>query len=158
MTEYKEACIHNNINSIRVLSENVCINTRDTEGNTPLHIACSNGSNISTIDVLVDLGADIHALNIYNQKPLELCSNIDIFTYLEIIITRGNYEHNPVSPIHNIISPENISFLEETCTICYETRYNEFIYCSRKHYTCKECWIKCHISHCLYCYEKIKYE
>lgn len=158
MAEYKEACINNDIEHIRMLSEHVSINARDAEGNTPLHIACINGSNISIIDVLVDLGADVHAKNIYNQTPLPLCSNIDIFTYLEIIIIRGNYEHYPVSvSIHNIISPENISFIEETCAICYETRHCEFIHCSRKHYTCNSCWIKCNICHCIFCYEKIKY-
>lgn len=159
MAEYKDACINNNIECIRMLSEHICINCKDNEGNTPLHIACSNDSNIETIDVLVDLGADVHAINIYNQTPLLLCSNIATFTYLEKIIIRGNYDHYPVYTNSDfaIISPENISFLEETCAICYISLHSEFIHCSRNHYTCKSCWIKCNVLHCLYCYEPIKY-
>ena len=160
------ACAHNRINNVRLLSEHIGINSTAHNGDTALHMACYAGNSIEMIDVLVDLGADVHMKNIYSDTPLSLCSNAEVFSYLENIINRGHYarimqipEGIRTIPEGIMAMPEGIRTmtitLNETCNICYETRYTEYIHCSKKHYVCKECWIKARVNHCLYCYEEI---
>ena len=146
------ACAHNRINNVRLLSEHIDINSIAHNGDTALHMACYTGNSIEMIDVLVDLGADVHIKNRYSDTPLSLCSNAEVFSYLENIINRGHYVQIFPDPI---ISYANIISINETCNICYETGYTEYIHCTLNHYTCTTCWTRCHVSHCLYCYEII---
>ena len=146
------ACAHNRINNVRLLSEHIDINSIAHNGDTALHMACYTGNSIEMIDVLVDLGADVHIKNRYSDTPLSLCSNAEVFSCLENIINRGHYVQISPDPI---ISYANIISINETCNICYETGYTEYIHCTMNHYTCITCWTRCHVSHCLYCYEII---
>ena len=53
----------------RPLITNESVNVADRLGNRPLHIAASNGD-IQTVQLLVDCGADVNALNEDGQTPL----------------------------------------------------------------------------------------
>lgn len=49
------------------------INSRDCEGNTPLHIACE-GNHLRCINLLIERGANLNAKNKAKKSPFDLCS------------------------------------------------------------------------------------
>ena len=48
-------------------------NARDSDGNTPLHLASKNG-HLEIVEILLDRGVDVNARNNYNIIPLHLAS------------------------------------------------------------------------------------
>ena len=49
-------------------------NARDSDGNTPLHLASQNGY-VEVVEILLDCGVDVNARNNYNIIPLHLASH-----------------------------------------------------------------------------------
>jgi ankyrin repeat protein len=45
-------------------------NARDSEGATPLHVACAKGSNDATVVTLLARGADLRAADVFGATPL----------------------------------------------------------------------------------------
>ena len=60
----------------RLLLTNEIVNVADCDGDYPLHMACSR-SNIETVQLLMDHGADINAVNKYGQTPLHTAAGGD---------------------------------------------------------------------------------
>ena len=70
------ACLHGHINIVQVhkshhLHLRSLFECHDAEGNTALHLACSGG-NIGMVELLIDSGADIKAINIDKETPLHI--------------------------------------------------------------------------------------
>jgi len=57
--------------AVELLIKHIDINSRNDDGNTPLHIACYEGSD-TIIKLLVTNGANVHIPNKYNITPLQL--------------------------------------------------------------------------------------
>jgi len=44
----------------------------DTNGSTPLHVACDNCSDLIIVEILVEAGADVNSVNNDDELPLLL--------------------------------------------------------------------------------------
>ena len=61
-----------------LLLTNEIVNVADCDGNYPLHMACAcSRSNIATVQLLMDHGAGINAVNKYGQTPLHTAAGGD---------------------------------------------------------------------------------
>lgn len=70
-----DAIVEDNLENVNILLSNgVDINIQDDDGNTPLHMAASNGLD-DIVQLLLQKGADIDIKNKYGKTPLELASN-----------------------------------------------------------------------------------
>lgn len=62
--------------------------TRDSMGNTPLHIAIERGASIDQISYLINMGADINARNRNGDSPLFLAVKNNLRNVGEILLAR----------------------------------------------------------------------
>ena len=60
-----------------ILEHSVDINARDIEGWTPLHAAAATG-NIQMINLLIDNGASLVAINNDDKMPIDVAADSDI--------------------------------------------------------------------------------
>ena len=79
------AISHHSIKAARfLLNKGMNVNIKDTNRNTPLHIAVLD-KNKDMIKLLVDNGADIHAVNVHKRTPYLIATqhnNKDILAIL----------------------------------------------------------------------------
>ncbi|MDA3957517.1 ankyrin repeat domain-containing protein [Oceanispirochaeta sp.] len=61
------------------------INTMDNNGNTPLHIAAAMKVSVSTLQVLLDMGADKEARNNQGQRPYDKAVEVKFEAALDIL-------------------------------------------------------------------------
>lgn len=73
-----QCCIDNSLEMANILILNGAdLNTRDVEGWTPLHAAAACG-NLQIINLMVDSGADLVALNHDDKMPVDVGCDADI--------------------------------------------------------------------------------
>jgi ankyrin repeat protein len=65
------------------------LNYRDSEGNTPLHIAAQNPNNYALLKLLVDRGADINVKNNDGLTPLQLAQSLHGGVAHRVVILLG---------------------------------------------------------------------
>ncbi|KAA8648676.1 ankyrin repeat domain-containing protein [Aspergillus tanneri] len=76
------------INSERIHGSEGGIETRNCTGATPLHFAASIGS-LKTVRILLDAGADPHAVDHYNRSPLFMASEGNHVKMVELLLASG---------------------------------------------------------------------
>lgn len=77
------ACLSDNaaMVSFILLHNPWAISARDVDGDTPLHYAFRAGS-LPVVMVLVGLGADLGCLNSRGYRPIELCTNQSVLSWV----------------------------------------------------------------------------
>ena len=84
-----QCCIDNELEMAEVLMEhNVDMNARDIEGWTPLHAAAATG-NIQMINLLVNEGASLVAINNDDKMPIDVAADGDIKYILQQKMTEA---------------------------------------------------------------------
>lgn len=90
---YIEAYIEQNPDSL---------NERDVSYSTPLHEAVEKG-NIPLVELLIDLGADVHAVTESFVTPLHIACGFDYIAIAQILIEKGasidaldGFRHTPL--------------------------------------------------------------
>ena len=88
-----------NTNVVKLLiSHGALINLPDAHLNTPLHLAVADAvmptrpHNIETVGVLLEAGADVHALNDQRKRPIDLCRNQKLIGLLSPLVIDNNVE------------------------------------------------------------------
>lgn len=77
-TKLHLACKTNNVNEVVTCLQNApgCVNLRNKEGNTPLHLLLlQSNCNVTTVQKLIDAGADLNITNKYLKYPLDMIDN-----------------------------------------------------------------------------------
>lgn len=72
----------------RFIADGANINAKDSDGNTPLHIAASKGS-LDIVRLLVDSGAIIGDLNNRQATPLHLAASADSVEVISFLLGKG---------------------------------------------------------------------
>lgn len=81
------AVYNNNIQMLKNLIKiGVDINAKNSEGNTPLHLAVCDINKIKIVQILLDAGADMSIANYNKYTPLDLVNNTQA---LDILIAKG---------------------------------------------------------------------
>jgi ankyrin repeat protein len=62
-------------------------NVRDSDGNTPLHLALMDG-HVEVAEILLDIGVDVNARNNYNTIPLHLASQGGHLKLVQMLLDR----------------------------------------------------------------------
>jgi ankyrin repeat protein len=96
--EYKLANVRHQIDS------GADVNTKDNEGNTPLHFAV-NSDSAEVVKELLDSGADIEATNEKGETPLNIAVGNGIPGSIEIIRLLRERGANPHAEANNGVSP-----------------------------------------------------
>lgn len=60
-----------------LLEHGVSVEAQDEYGNTPLHIAVGDDTNVGIVDLLLKAGADVHACNNRGETPLHCAARAD---------------------------------------------------------------------------------
>lgn len=98
------AILRDNLGTVKKLLHRcpTLINVRNEEGKTPLHIACSNGSNKITL-YLLDQGADINAKDNLGERPIHKAVTGEYERTLRLLLKKGaninakdNYGETPL--------------------------------------------------------------
>ena len=73
-----QCCIDNTLELAQILLEfGAELNARDIEGWTPLHAAAATG-NLQMINLLLDEGASLTAINLDDKMPVDVSADSDI--------------------------------------------------------------------------------
>ena len=73
-----QCCIDNTVELAQILLEyGADLNARDVEGWTPLHAASATG-NLHMINLLLDEGASLTAINLDDKMPIDVAADADI--------------------------------------------------------------------------------
>ena len=73
-----QCCIDNTVELAQILLEyGADLNARDIEGWTPLHAASATG-NLLMINLLLDEGASLTAINLDDKMPVDVAADSDI--------------------------------------------------------------------------------
>ena len=86
--EKKEACLVKHY-----IKSGIDINIKNSQGNTPLHLAIQNGG-VEVMKYLVENGADINAINFHSVSPLQLALSNGTFNTIKYLVENGA-EVNP---------------------------------------------------------------
>ena len=92
-TVLHQAAIEDNTYLITYLHNKLNINTKDKDGNTPLHLACYNSQEIATYWI-TGIGADINATNNNGDNALHQLFKSEvratnIFRHAKILVANG---------------------------------------------------------------------
>lgn len=91
------ACDHSdgNIDTVRLLvSEGAEVNVRDEDGNTGLHLACTE-SNVSVVQFLLESGADVMAGDLDDETPLVRACYAKSVELIDILLKAGSDANHP---------------------------------------------------------------
>lgn len=91
------ACDHSggNIDTVRLLvSEGAQVNVRDEDGNTGLHLACTE-SNVAVVQFLIASGADVTAGDLDNETPLVRACYAKSVELIDILLKAGSDANHP---------------------------------------------------------------
>ncbi|MBV0900018.1 MAG: ankyrin repeat domain-containing protein [Wolbachia endosymbiont of Fragariocoptes setiger] len=72
---------------------------------TPLHWAAAGG-HLDTVVSLIDMGADVHAVDFYNKRPLHYAAESDSLEIVKLLIMAGA---NPQAVDHNGKTPSDLA-------------------------------------------------
>ena len=76
--QYHQCCIENTVEMAEILIKNGAdLNARDIEGWTPLHAASACGS-LAMINLLINEGANLVAVNHDDKMPVDVACDADI--------------------------------------------------------------------------------
>lgn len=64
-----------------LINQKCRINSKDSQGNTPLHLACEEGHGDCAV-LLLNNGADQDRLNANGKTPIELCSKAEVRSFI----------------------------------------------------------------------------
>ena len=93
----------------------------DKNGNTPLHLACV-GESKAVVQLLVDHGASIIAVNSKGETPLHTAAQHKSVEIIELLLDKGDHtvielkDHRGCTPLHHAAEnnlPEIITFLQQ---------------------------------------------
>lgn len=85
------ACHKGNLEIIKSLVKKGCdINIQDSNGDTPLHLACRAGAHFEVIKYLIDIGASLEIANNENETAYKLIGDNDLSYYHQLRIASSN--------------------------------------------------------------------
>ena len=92
-------------------------NARDSDGNTPLHLASKNGY-VEAVEILLDCGVDVNARNNYNTIPLHLASQGGHLKVVQMLLDRyadvNACNKSYKTPLHYVLQDTNEHILYDS--------------------------------------------